>query len=199
MLHVQNGFLRFIKNILPINFSIILNQFCAISLGVFFKFLFIGIYLWLTDKDLSWIANPMGYLGLFFFYIFFIEIYFILANISSSVYWFCAKKKGGSGTFPETCLTLILTGLYTFIFAGFSFLFIILGYKLDSFLVCIFSFFGLIASLIFGIVKMSIQTAKINGFHSDRGTNVFLCGTLLQLPFYYQIYKLIIHYYEPFI
>jgi hypothetical protein len=93
MLHVQNGFLRFIKNILPINFSIILNQFCAISLGVFFKFLFIGIYLWLTDKDLSWIANPMGYLGLFFFYIFFIEIYFILANISSSVYWFCAKKK----------------------------------------------------------------------------------------------------------
>ncbi|MCE2982975.1 MAG: hypothetical protein LW832_05360 [Parachlamydia sp.] len=164
-----------------------LLQLRIIFFGVLIEFLLVGFFLWLNNSDLNWIITPKGFFDISVFFVFFVEITFLFAYTSAIIYWYCAKFRGGKGTLPEICTALLQTGFFTIIPLSLCF-FIMSIEKMVGTFICGISCFGLIASLIYGVVRMSIQTSKINGFHSDRGTNVFLFGTLLQSPLLYLAY-----------
>ncbi|MCE2982499.1 MAG: hypothetical protein LW832_02920 [Parachlamydia sp.] len=198
----NENYIRLIKPIIDytlLNYNSIFLQLGIISIGVIFELFILTALRWLNNIDVF--RNKLSEELLIFFslFTFLVSLTFIVANISAFFYWYCAKKRGGTGTFSETCNSLLWTVLYTFICIRSCYTLIFIGVILKSFLIALFSLFGLIGTLIFGIVKMSIQTAKINKFHSDRGTNVFLLGTILQLPFIFAIYVLVDTYTENFI
>ncbi|MBA2368462.1 MAG: hypothetical protein H0V82_05500 [Candidatus Protochlamydia sp.] len=174
-------FQKAINDFIIPNSTSILKQIGIVALGVSIEFILLGFFYWLKNAELTWFLTQQGILSIIFFFLFFIELAFIFTYVSSYIYWLCAKKKGGKGTFLDTCTAIIWIGFYTFI--SFTFFFIVAGSKesVGSFIQGI-SCIGLIASIIFGIIRMSIQLSKVHGFHSDQGTNVFIRGTLIQAP-----------------
>jgi hypothetical protein len=163
-------------------------QLIIISTGLLIEILLVGLFFWLDGKDVTWFGTLDGLFYATLIYIFLIELIFILANISTFIYWFCAKKKNGKGDFAKHCIALLLTTFCTLILITLFFNIIAFGELIDSILIPTLSCIGVIASLIFWIVRMSIQTAKIHKLNPDCGTNVFLFGTLLQSPLLYLAY-----------
>ena len=167
---------------LTMHYRSVLAQLGIISLGVLTWFIILGLLYWSNDADLSWFQTPVGLLSIVFFFIYFVEMTFLIVNISALAFWICAKKFKGKGTFLQTTTDILWAVLPAFILFCLFFLLMELQTNVGM-IICNLSGIGIIGCFIYGMVAISTKLSKVHGFSSDEGANTFVLGVLLQLPF----------------
>lgn len=170
-----------IIQLLQLHSESLLSQLRMISFGVLIFFILAGLSFWLNDASafFTWFTSWYGILSILFFFIFFVEVFFIVSTVSTYAFWVCAKKLRGEGTYFQTCTALLLTMVYTIF--PFGLFFVLLQFD-EKTMIHKISCVGIVVSMIWGIVALVQKFSKIHHVSGDRAFCIWLVGMILQVP-----------------
>ncbi len=160
----------------------LLSQFRIIFLWMLICFIQTGLFaLSFENFSFSRFLNFSSLLTLLAFFLFFIELSFIIANISAFAFWISAKCLKGRGTYSKTCVAFLWVMVYFTLPFGFSTVLIKFNWPMAFIIKKIF-LIGKIASLIFGFLAMVKSLSSVHNFSLIRGFFALILGCSILFP-----------------
>lgn len=179
----QSPLQKKIIQILPPLSKSLLSQLSIISLGVMILFILLGFCSWLDNVSFTPIISWKEILMIIFFFIFFVEVSFIVSSLSAFTFWICAKQLRGVGTYFQTCNALLWTIVYTILPFSLLSVFVKSVQKTNMYnIACIIAFLGMVVSMIWGFVALVQKFSKIHRVSRGRAFCIWLAGINLQAP-----------------